>query len=93
MILPAHHLRRHVSRRARGLRGVVRAPIPRNAEVSQPQVTVPLKYHVLRLDISVDDAGTMHSIQGLDQAAHEKFGLFLREATLTRNVIAQVTSQ
>lgn len=93
MILATHDLRCHISRGARRLAGIVGAPVARNAEVRQTQVAVRFEHEVLRLDVAMDDAATMHSLQCLNETSNEELGLLLSEAALSSDVVAQVTSQ
>lgn len=56
VILATHDFRSHIARSARGFLGVVRAPDPGDAEVSEAQVATLVKDEVFRLDVSVKDA-------------------------------------
>lgn len=93
MVLSAHHLRSHVSRCSWGLRRVVRAPVASDTEICQSKISVTFENHVLRLDISVDYAATMYRLQGLDETSNKKLCLFLRESSLSCNMISQVTAK
>ena len=55
MVLSAHHLRSHVSRRARRVLSILWPPQSRNAEVRDAQVTVVVDDKVLGLDVAMDD--------------------------------------
>ena len=46
----------HVARCPTRIKRVVRGHLPRNAEVSQSQVALIVKYHILRFDVPMNDA-------------------------------------
>ena len=84
MILPAHDLRSHVARRARSVVGVVGGPNPGNAHVGDVHVALLVEQQVLRLDVSVDHAISMHIVQAHKYASHKELSLWLRELPLLR---------
>ena len=70
MILPEQNLRRHVSRRATGLKVVLRLPIPGNPQIRNPSIAVGIQDNVLRFDIAVYNVPLMQMVQSLSQAPH-----------------------
>lgn len=93
MILSAHDFRGHVAGCAWGLTRIVRRPIPRDTEVSQPQIPVLLKHQVLRLYISVYNSSTVYDFECLNKTGDKEFGLILLKLALSCYMIAQIASQ
>ena len=59
MILPQQNLGCHVSWRPTSFIGIFCPPKFSDAEVSNPRITIFIKYDIFRLDISMDDASPM----------------------------------
>lgn len=63
MVLATHDLGRHVAWGAGGFLGVVGAPDPGDAEVSEAQVASLVEDEVFRLNVSVQDAFLVDVLQ------------------------------
>ena len=77
MVLAAHDLRSHVARRSAGLLGVVRAPDPGDAEVSQSEIATLVENQVLWLDVPVEDAFLVDVFERNEDASYEELSLLL----------------
>ena len=92
MILSAHYLRSHVAGGARSFGSVVGTPVAGDTEVGEAEEAVCFEDHVLRLDVTMDYAASVYCLQGLHKARYEELCLFLSKASLTCNMISQITS-
>jgi len=92
MVLFEHHFWRHVPRRATVFSVVFRGPFSSNAEVSQAQVPVTVENNVFWFDVSVDDAFTVHSLQGLNETGNKKLRAGWGELSDAGVVVSKVTS-
>ena len=92
MVLPAHHLGRHVARGPARFLGVVGVPDAGDAEVGEPEEASLVEYQVFRLNVPVEDALGVDVLEGHEDAGREEAGLFLRKAPVPRDVVAQVAS-
>ena len=92
MVLSAHNLRSHITRRTRCFLGVIRSPITSYSEIRQSQITIPIKHQILWLYVSVYNSTPVHNFQCLQQTAYEELGLSFTELSLSSNVISEVTS-
>ena len=90
--LPAHDFGGHLARRPRSVFTVVGVPDARDAEVSYTQVASFVKYQILRLDVSVQDAVRVQKLEAEDHACDEELGLFLREAPVLADMVAEVAT-
>jgi len=68
-------------------------PLTGNTEIGQFQIASLVEHKILWLDISVYDALVVDRFKSVDQTATEKLSLFLREPSVSRNVVSKVTSQ
>lgn len=100
MVLPAHDLGSHITRRARSLLRVVWTPLPRDSKVCNPQIAVLLEDEVLRLDVSVYYVIAMDELKSQYDASRKEFyseattGLLLGKLAETADMESQVaTSQ
>jgi len=88
VILPAHDLRRHVARRARGIRSIISFQNSGNALVSYSQVAILLHNDVLWLDVPMNHILVVHVFEADDHACNHKFSLLFVEPALFANVVA-----
>ena len=95
MIILAHNFRRHVPWGATGLVAVVHVmlPLSSDTEIGQFEVSAIVKHKILGLDISMDDALVVDWLQGMDQTATEKLGLFLREPSVSGDMVSKITAK
>ena len=92
VILPAHHLRSHVSGRSTGVLSVFLAPDPRDAEVSDAYVAVGLNPQIFGLDVSVDNIARVNVLETRYEAGYKTAGGFLTKFPVPANMIAQIAA-
>ena len=73
MILSAHYLWSHVTRRSTGVLLVLRIPDSSNTKICDSEVAILIKNEVLWLNVSVNDALIMNILEALDDASGEEF--------------------
>mmetsp|Transcript_8415 Transcript_8415/g.22375 ORF Transcript_8415/g.22375 Transcript_8415/m.22375 type:complete len:412 (+) Transcript_8415:62-1297(+) len=66
-------------------------PVPGQTEVQQLQVALRGKDHVVRLDVSVYEAGAVDDVQRLQEFGHVEAGLGHREPRLLVHVVKQIS--
>ena len=72
MVLSEQHLRGHVAGRPAGLVRIFCLPVPGDAEVSDPGVSVLVEDDIFRLDVAVDDVSLVQVVEPLDQTPNQK---------------------
>jgi hypothetical protein len=77
VILPTHYFWRHVARRPRSILAVLFPLNLCNAHICDPNVTSLFHDDVLRFDISMDDALSVHILKSLHHARDDKFCFIL----------------
>ena len=87
MILPAHHLRGHVSGCSTRVLIVFLFPLTTHTQISDSEVSLRIKDQILGLDIAVDDAVAMQILKAYYQIGNEEFGLSLCELSPSADVI------
>lgn len=73
MILSTHHFWCHIPRSPRCVFLVLRVPDTSDTEVSDPKVAILVKYEILRLDVTVDNALVMNIFKSLNDTGSEEF--------------------
>ena len=72
VILAAHDLGSHIAGRARCVLRVLRVPQTCNTQIRDPQVTILVKYQVLRLDITMQDGILVKIFEAEKHAGNEE---------------------
>lgn len=72
MVLSEQHFRGHVAGRPAGFMSIFCLPVPGDAEVSDPGVSVLIEDDIFRLDVAVDDVSLVQVVEPLDQTPNQK---------------------
>ena len=89
MVGLADDFRSHVSRRPASILRVVGLDLPRNAQVSHPQVALIVKHQVFGLEVAVDDALAVQVLQGEHEAGEVKTRLILFKFAAGSQVVSE----
>lgn len=92
MVLPAHDFWRHVAGSARSLARVVRCHDSCDTKVSEPQVALIIKNHILRLDVSMNNICCVNCFQGVHKTRNKKPCHLLRKFPFPSDVVPEVAS-
>lgn len=76
MILPAHHLRRHVARRSGRVLSVLFSPVSGDSEICDSEVALVVDDQVLGLDVSVYDLLIVTVFETGHEACNEEAYIF-----------------
>lgn len=90
MILPAHHLGRHISGRSTSVAAILRLQLSRYPQVSDAQVPLRVQDQVLWLYVPVDHFVLMKKLESDEDVSDEEFGLPLVEVASIPEVVPEV---
>ena len=93
MILTTHDFGRHVSWRSTCLSEVFGSEDARYSEVSQPQVTLVIKYEVFWLDITMYNQLLMDGFQGMYQTSNKEACNVHCELSFAGDMVPQITAK
>ena len=72
MIESQHNFRSHVTRRARSVLSVLRAPDASNSEVCDAQIAIAVDDQVFRFDVSMNDLLLMNILKSRNKTSNPK---------------------
>ncbi len=92
MVLPAHDLGSHVSWSATGVSTIIWLDQSSNSQICYSEITLFIKYQVLRLNISMNNIIQVQELQTNKYTPYEELSLHLFKSTPISHMVAQVTS-
>jgi hypothetical protein len=92
VFFPAHHFWSHIPWRAAGVLGVIDSELPGNAQISDSDVALGVKYYIFRFDIAMDDLVFVEVLKSNEDVGHEELGLSFVEVAFVAEMVAEVAS-
>ena len=92
MILPAHHLRGHVTGCSTSITTIIRFQLSGNSEVSDAEIALRVQDQVFRFDIPMDHFMFMQKLQSNQYISNKKFGLSLIEISSITNMVSKISA-
>lgn len=90
MVIFSNDLRCHISGSSTGIGSVIWLPLPRDAQVCQPQVSFIIENKILWLNIAMHDAVHVQVLKSGEDARDEELRFVLGEPPTGANMVAQV---